>query len=61
MRDIVAKLGEHIPRLRIGVGRPAQGEDLSNYVLNDFNPSEKELVLKSIDSVLENLDWLKTG
>ena len=43
LRDIVSKLGENFPRIRIGAGRPEHGE-LINYVLSKI-PSEKIKIL----------------
>jgi PTH1 family peptidyl-tRNA hydrolase len=60
MRDIVSKLNEHVARFRIGVGRPLNGEDLSNFVLSGFAPNDKQLVLKSITEAI-SLDWLETA
>lgn len=37
LRDIVQKIGEEFPRLRIGAGRPAPKQDLANFVLSNFS------------------------
>lgn len=46
LRDIVQKVGEDFPRLRIGAGRPAPHQDLANFVLSNF-PNDKLNELKS--------------
>jgi PTH1 family peptidyl-tRNA hydrolase len=57
MRDIVTKLNESIPRLRIGVGRPTNGEDLSNFVLGTFSPNDKQVIETALQGAV-SLDWL---
>lgn len=50
LRSIAKELGTRdFIRLRIGVGRPETGSDLSDYVLDKFLPGERELR----DQVLE--------
>ena len=40
MRDIVLKIGEDFPRLRVGIGRPQPGRDLASYVLSRIDSGE---------------------
>jgi PTH1 family peptidyl-tRNA hydrolase len=61
LRDIIEKLGTNeFHRLRIGVGRPNDQTDVSDYVLNNFTPSEKT-ELKTIFGICiqKVLDWIK--
>lgn len=52
---------DEINRLRIGIGTPVCGE-LSDYVLSDFNHSEKELLDSTIDkSAAACMDWIEQG
>ena len=44
LRDIIERIGEGFPRIRIGVGLCPPGWDLSNFVLAKMTPAEKEAV-----------------
>jgi PTH1 family peptidyl-tRNA hydrolase len=45
MESIIDRLGEtQFPRLRIGIGRPPGRMDPADFVLEDFTPSERELI-----------------
>lgn len=63
LKDIIEKTGtQEIPRLRIGIGRPAGKMDVTSWVLGRFRPDEKEdvehAVLRAADSVEK---WVKDG
>ncbi|HSM37306.1 MAG TPA: aminoacyl-tRNA hydrolase [Longimicrobiales bacterium] len=50
------------PRLRIGVGPPAPGRDLSDFVLEDFEPDEEEVVAGLLPGLTDAIrDWLDEG
>jgi PTH1 family peptidyl-tRNA hydrolase len=56
LRSIMEMLGRgDFLRLRIGIGRPAQG-DVSNYVLGNFNPPEMEIFARVLDGALDMLE-----
>ncbi|GAB6932051.1 aminoacyl-tRNA hydrolase [Calditerricola satsumensis] len=43
LRSIIAHLGtQEIPRIRIGIGRPAPGVSVTDHVLSPFAPEERE-------------------
>lgn len=44
IRDILAHLGNDSPfvRLRLGIGRPPQYQEVSDYVLQRFSPQERK-------------------
>lgn len=45
LRSIVANLGiRDFYRFRLGISRPAQGGNITNYVLGNFDSSEKDLL-----------------
>ncbi len=61
MRDISNKLGSiEFSRVRVGSGRPVDGQDLADYVLSNIKSSEEELINKAIidasDAILEYLN-----
>ena len=61
LRDIIEKLGTNeFHRLRIGVGRPSNNQEVADYVLNNFTPTEKN-ELKAIFTTCTQkiLDWVK--
>jgi len=45
-------------RLRIGIGRPENKEDVSNYVLNDFYKDELNAIVPLYDKMVENFPKL---
>ena len=52
VRDIIEKLGtSDFSRIRIGIGRPDTGIEVSDWVLKRFSPKE----LKIIDDILEEV------
>lgn len=51
LKSVIAELGtQDFPRLRIGIGRPAQGDPI-DYVLNDFGPDQEPLIQPLYDRV----------
>jgi PTH1 family peptidyl-tRNA hydrolase len=63
IKSIISSLRrEDFCRLRLGIGRPKQGSDISGYVLSDFLKKD----IKTIESLKENASqamelWLKEG
>ena len=59
LTSILGALGDiHVPRLRIGIGKPPGS--MINYVLGHFPPDEQEQLPKIIDRAAEAVDvWLK--
>ena len=53
MRNIVQNIGNDFPRLRIGIGRPENGQDLADYVLSKIKGENAEILEKVIDEVAE--------
>ncbi|MCM8759269.1 MAG: aminoacyl-tRNA hydrolase [Candidatus Omnitrophica bacterium] len=59
VQSIIDALGtENIPRLRMGIGMPQQGQDLVEYVLSDFQKEEKETVQKMIMEAVSAIEIL---
>jgi PTH1 family peptidyl-tRNA hydrolase len=46
---------QDFPRMRIGIDRPPGRMDPADYVLQDFNPEERETVLDTIERAVECL------
>src|SRR3954451_10489704 len=54
MRSIVDELGRtDFPRLRIGVGVPANGQNLADYVLGHPSPEERTILDESLGRAVE--------
>jgi peptidyl-tRNA hydrolase, PTH1 family len=49
LKSIIEKIGPNFWRLRFGIGRPEDREDVPNYVLNKFNPNEQDKLNKLIN------------
>lgn len=57
LKSIVSELGENgFCRIRIGVGRPPDGVDPSDYVLGNAGPEEKEALLKAFEDAFEFIE-----
>lgn len=54
LKSIAQQFGEDVPRIRIGVGAQAHGEDLANYVLSSPGAEER----KNIDAALAKIPEL---
>ncbi len=57
IESIIASLGsQESPRLRVGIGRPGDTGGTIDYVLDDFLPSERDLVEEVIARVSKAID-----
>lgn len=48
MKSIISAIGSEFPRIRIGIGRN-QEMDLADYVLQEFSPSERDILAPTIE------------
>jgi PTH1 family peptidyl-tRNA hydrolase len=54
LRDVIACLGtQELPRLRFGIGRPPGFRDTTTHVLEEFSPSEGEILARALDRASE--------
>jgi PTH1 family peptidyl-tRNA hydrolase len=54
LRDVINRLGSGaFRRLRIGIGRPANGADAADYVLATFRPEERTPLDRALDEATE--------
>lgn len=52
--SVIAHLGSsNVPRLRVGIGRPAYEQAVDDYVLNKFSTDENEIVAQVIQLALK--------
>ena len=63
LRDIIGRLGsQEFCRLRIGIDRPPQGWDTSDYVLGKFKPENRQAMESSCQRAAEAAEyWVKHG
>jgi PTH1 family peptidyl-tRNA hydrolase len=51
LKSIVDTYGEDFPRLRVGIGNPPAGQDLSNWVLSKMTKEESDTLQKSFEDL----------
>ena len=51
-------IGKEYSRVRIGIGKPDTKISVSDYVLNDFNEDEQELLEKITDNIINSISIL---
>ena len=61
MRSVIATMGDAFPRIRIGVGRSEQGENI-DFLLSDFSAAEREKLPEIVDAAASGVMlWLEDG
>jgi len=54
LASIIERLGtQEFPRLRLGIGRPPGRMEASTYVLQNFHPSEVQILSETLDRAIE--------
>ncbi len=63
LKDIIQRMGtQDFTRLRVGVGKPPAGWDVSNYVLGKFQPEDGPHIDQAIKRAADGAqEWLKSG
>ena len=61
LRSITAHIGNDYRRVRIGVGRPADKDEVHNHVLSDFAKAERDWVAALCDIIADNAGMLVKG
>ena len=63
IRSLIAHLGtDEFKRIRVGIGRPEKGEQVANYVLSTFSPSDKIEIEKATKLATEACEsWLSNS
>jgi PTH1 family peptidyl-tRNA hydrolase len=57
LRSLVEELGSTgFARLRFGIGSPVAGEDMADWVLEDFSPAEEREVGPAVETAVEVID-----
>ena len=58
VKDIISRIGDQFIRVRIGVGRPAPGHDVSHFVLSPPSRSEKALIDQAIQALVDDAEMI---
>jgi PTH1 family peptidyl-tRNA hydrolase len=60
--SLIGVLGRDFARVRIGIGRPAEGRDPADFVLEPFAPGERAVLGETIERAADAVEsWLKDG
>ena len=60
LRSIDAHIGNDYIRVRIGIGKPENKENVANYVLSDFSKEESNKLQSIISHTIESIEALKS-
>lgn len=58
LKSLDKMIGNEYVRIRIGVGKPQFKGEVHNYVLNNFEEAEMEILRKKMKNICTNLDFL---
>ncbi|MGR9046274.1 MAG: aminoacyl-tRNA hydrolase [Gammaproteobacteria bacterium] len=62
LRDIIASLGARdFVRLRVGIGRPQNGQNVADYVLSDASKADRQQIDDVFERVYRHLDLIVGG
>ncbi|MDR0296782.1 MAG: aminoacyl-tRNA hydrolase [Rickettsia sp.] len=61
LKSLDQHVGNDYHRIRIGVGRPATYDDVSDYVLSAFSKEEYKIIISSIEVIINNFHLLLSG
>lgn len=63
MKSVLYQLQtEEFPRLRVGIGRPPDGQDMAYYVLDRFSKQDREIVDRAIEKAAAAIEaYLEKG
>ncbi|WP_341794008.1 MULTISPECIES: aminoacyl-tRNA hydrolase [unclassified Rickettsia] len=61
LKSLDQAIGNNYHRIRIGIGRPENSEEVADYVLHNFFKAEYNIVEQAIDKITNNFDLLLEG
>ncbi|MGH8291936.1 MAG: aminoacyl-tRNA hydrolase [Gammaproteobacteria bacterium] len=61
LRDVIDRLGENFVRLRFGIGRPAIGEEVIDYVLHRASEEDEAKIMEAVSATLAELRRILAG
>lgn len=60
LRDIISAIGNDFTRLRVGIGRPPGRMDTADFVLQNFNSTEKEELPTTLEIAADMVEAIVT-
>ena len=60
LRDIISAIGNDYIRVRVGIGRPPGRMDAADYVLRDFNSTEREELPTTLELAADMVEAIVT-
>jgi PTH1 family peptidyl-tRNA hydrolase len=60
LRDIISAVGNDYIRVRVGIGRPPGRMDAADYVLRDFNSTEREELPTTLELAADIVEAIAT-
>jgi PTH1 family peptidyl-tRNA hydrolase len=60
LRDIISAVGNDYIRVRVGIGRPPGRMDAADYVLRDFNSTEREELPTTLELAADMVEAIAT-
>jgi len=61
LASMIERFGSELPRVRVGIGRPALGLDPAEYVLQPFAPGDVELLRSAVERASDAAECLITA
>lgn len=62
LRSVISAIGPDFARLRVGIGSPVEGADVSGYVLSAFPRRERDTFLETVGKAAECVEmWVSKG
>lgn len=62
LNDVIRRLSDEVPRLRIGIGSPPEGWDVADYVLSKFGKADQETVRAAVGRAADAVEtWVADG
>ena len=61
LKSIDSHIGKNYGRLRIGIGRPSNEREVSDYVLSDFERGDQEWLDKLLPAIADRIPYLLDG
>ena len=58
LKSIDGVIGNNYHRIRIGVGRPQNSQDVADYVLNNFSKTEYVIAEQAIDKITDKFNLI---
>ncbi len=61
LKSIDSHIGKNYTKVKIGIGRPQNKEDVAKYVLSDFTKSDIEIIYPLLDNISAEINLLLEG